>query len=82
MTPNNPSELPRVLIVATIGFNSHMLANFNALSILIFPLCLKTITMSHPAIISDAAKRTLPKENHVLDQEVGNSIQASNGVYR
>lgn len=82
ITPNKPSELPLVLIVATIGFSNQMQANFRALSKgILFELC-NTRTMSHPAIMSPMAKRTLPNENHVLDHVVGNSIQARSGVYR
>jgi L-2-hydroxyglutarate oxidase LhgO len=82
MTPNNPSELPLVLIVATIGFRSQILANFKALSVDILFELLSTRTIRYPATISPIAKRTLPNENHVLDQVVGSNIQASKGVYR
>lgn len=82
ITPSSPSELPLVLMVATMGFKSQMLANFSALSVDIFFSLLRTNTISHPAIISPTANKTLPNENHVLDHVVGNSIQASKGVYR
>jgi len=62
-TPSSPSELPLVLIVATIGFNSQMLANFNALSSSIFLYSFKMRYIIQPAATSPTANRTLPKEN-------------------
>jgi L-2-hydroxyglutarate oxidase LhgO len=82
ITPNSPSELPLVLIVATIGFRSQILANFKALFVDILFELFRTRTIKHPATMSPIAKSTLPNENHVLDHVVGSNIQASKGVYR
>ena len=85
MTPSNPSELPLVLIVATIGLSSQILVNFSARSIGIAPPegDRSTRTMSHPATTSARAKSALPEENHATPgQAVGIRSQASSGVYR
>lgn len=81
-TPSRPSELPRVLMIATIGFSSQMLANLRDCSMDIFFEFRRTRTISHPATISPVANSTFPNGNHVFDQEVGRSIQARRGVYR
>lgn len=81
ITARRPSELPLVLIVATIGFNSHMLANFRALSLDICEVDSSILKMSNPAIMSPTANKTFPKENDQLYQAVGSSSHASRGVY-
>ena len=85
ITPRRPSELPRVLMVATIGFNSQMLANFRARSVdMVFPAEgeRRTRTISHPAMMSARLKITFPNENHPAEpcHVVGRSIQARRGV--
>ena len=85
ITPNNPSELPRVEIVATIGFNNQILANFNARGSGIEPPNgeRNRRISNHPAMISAILKRILPKENqNVPPHVVGINIQARSGVYR
>lgn len=78
-TPSNPSELPLVLIVATIGFHSQMAAKAPALSTLMPRCFVSTLTISHPASRSASAKTTFPKEKS-RGVAVGTSIQASRGV--
>ena len=83
MTPSRPSELPLVLIVATMGFRSQILANFKALLVLMPPPAgeRNTSMMSHPATMSDNANTTLPNANHAAPPHVvGRSNQASRGV--
>lgn len=83
MTPRSPSELPLVLIVATIGFSNQILAYFKLRSILMLPPAgdRSSRTVSHPVTISAVAKTTFPKENQlVLDQVVGISSHARSGV--
>ena len=83
MTHSRPSELPRVLIVATIGLSSQILANLSARFVLMPPPAGKrnTSTISHPATTSDRAKTTLPNENHAVPPHVvGNRSQARRGV--
>lgn len=83
ITPNNPSELPRVLIVATIGFKSQILANLRARPVVILPPSgdRRTRTMSQPAMISETAKTAFPKENHAVPgQAVGRRSHAKRGV--
>lgn len=80
MTQSRPSLLPLVLIPATIGFNSHVQAYFNALFSLI-PCPFSTASISHPATISDAANSALPELNqYPPGHVVGINIQASRGV--
>ena len=83
MTPKRPSELPRVLIVATIGFSNQILANLRLRSMLMLPPTRdrKMTTISQPVMISATAKTTFPNENQPLfGQVVGRSIHASKGV--
>ena len=80
MTQSRPSLLPLVLIVATIGFNSQTQAYLNA-TFSLRPRRFNTASISHPATISDAAKRTLPELNQYPPfHVVGSRIHASRGV--
>lgn len=91
-TPSRPSELPRVLIVATMGFSSQMAAYFLAVAGSIpFPLLpapeVRIRSISHPATRSatantafpDAKSAALPSGEAVL-HAVGRRSQASKGV--
>lgn len=83
MTPSRPSELPLVLMVATMGFRSQMLANLRPRSVDMLPPAgdWRMSRRSHPATMSDSANRTLPKENQAVPgHAVGKRIQASKGV--
>lgn len=85
MTPRRPSELPLVLIVATMGFNNQILAYFSLRCMLMLPPAgeRRRSTVSHPVTISAVAKTALPKENQpVPDHVVGISSHARRGVYR
>lgn len=80
MTQSRPSLLPLVLIFATIGFNNQAQAYFSAF-VSSAPRFFSTTSISHPAIISDAAKSALPKLNqYPPGHVVGSKSQASRGV--
>ena len=83
ITPNNPSELPRVLIVATIGFNSQILAYLNRdFSLIAGNSVRRTSNKSHPVTKSAIANKTFPKENQSQfgSHAVGIKNQAKRGV--
>jgi len=80
MTQSRPSLLPLVLILATIGFNSHTQAYFNAFFSPI-PCLFRRASINHPATISDTANSALPEPNqYPPGHVVGTNIQASKGV--
>ncbi|KAH3669691.1 hypothetical protein OGATHE_002503 [Ogataea polymorpha] len=67
------SELPRVLIVATIGFQSHRMLHD------LFLLALsRSLMMRYPVMRSQSTKKTFPYSNQYV---VGRRSHASSGVY-
>lgn len=84
-TPSTPSELPLVLIVATIGLSNQIAANFRALDRSID--LAKTLSSSHPATKSATANNTFPELKRVASMNgspvvraVGSRSQARMGV--
>lgn len=71
-----------MLIFATMGFKSQKLAYFKARGASIPYAETRDLAMSHPARMSERAKRAFPKEKRSdgPDQEVGSSSHARRGV--